>query len=96
MNYVIYYLVIINISALLLMKIDKSAARKRRSRISERSLFIIALLGASIGIVIGMYMFNHKTRKRRFKLGLPLILILQIVLILYIINDLQLSLVTYW
>ena len=81
-NFIIY-LVIINIVAFLAMWIDKQNAKKGKWRISETALFILAILGGSIGGMIGMYTFRHKTKKPRFTIGFPVILILEI--IIYII-----------
>ncbi len=72
------YLVIINIIALLAMYIDKRRAKKGKRRIPEKTLFILVALGGGIGGIIGMYVFRHKTKKVRFIVGFPLILILEI------------------
>lgn len=71
------YLILINALGLMLMHVDKSLARKKQWRIPERVLFLVAALGGSIGVLMGMYAFRHKTRKLRFQLGIPLILALQ-------------------
>ncbi len=63
------------------MLTDKRRAIKGAWRISEASLLTVAILGGSIGSICGMYAFRHKTRHLKFKLGLPLILILQLLLI---------------
>lgn len=86
-KYFILYLIIINIIAFLAMYIDKRKAKYGKWRIQEQSLFILALIGGSIGAIIGMYTFRHKTKKLRFSIGFPIILILQIVLIISIWND---------
>ncbi len=72
------YLLIINIIALLAMYIDKRKAKKGKIRIPEKTLFILVALGGGIGGIIGMYVFRHKTKKVRFIVGFPLILILEI------------------
>jgi len=76
----ILYLIIINIVTFLAMWIDKRKARKGKWRISESALFILAILGGSIGEIIGMYTFRHKTKKHRFTIGLPVILIIEILI----------------
>ncbi len=76
----ILYLVIINAASLLIMRTDKIRARRGRLRIREATLFAMALWGGSLGCLMGMYIFRHKTRKRRFRLGMPLILAAQILL----------------
>lgn len=74
------YLVFMNCFGFLLMGIDKKKAEKHLWRIPEKSLFLAALFGGSIGSMIGMKVFHHKTRKMIFVVGMPLILILQIAL----------------
>lgn len=86
-KYFIIYLIIINLIAFLAMYLDKRKARYGKWRIPEQSLFILALIGGSIGAIIGMYTFRHKTKKYRFSIGFPVILVLQIVLIFSIWND---------
>ncbi|MBO7386599.1 MAG: DUF1294 domain-containing protein [Lachnospiraceae bacterium] len=76
------YLVIINIVGFAMMGIDKKKAKKRSFRIPEASLFIIAVIGGSLGTIAGMYFFRHKTRHWYFVYGMPAILILQIILAL--------------
>ena len=86
-KYFIIYLIIINLIAFLAMYLDKRKARYGKWRIPEQSLFILALIGGSVGAIIGMYTFRHKTKKYRFSIGFPVILVLQIVLIFSIWND---------
>ncbi len=78
------YLVLINLAAFLLMGIDKSRARRELWRIPEKVLFGSALLGGSVGAIAGMFFFRHKTRHLSFRLGLPVILLLQIVLYIWL------------
>jgi uncharacterized membrane protein YsdA (DUF1294 family) len=66
-----------NIIGLFAMGIDKEKAKKRAWRIPERTLFLISLLGGSIGTWLGMYLFRHKTKHGYFVVGMPAILILQ-------------------
>lgn len=74
------YLVLINLIAFALMAADKRRARKHRWRIPEHTLFAAALLGGSVGAILGMYLCHHKTRHWYFVVGMPLILLLQLVL----------------
>ena len=74
------YLLIINAIAFCLMLIDKYKARKNLWRIPEATLISTALLGGSIGALIGMYTVRHKTRHAKFTIGIPLILLAQIAL----------------
>ena len=76
------YLVLVNAAALALMLADKKKARRGAWRIPEATLLGIAVFGGSIGAIIGMYLFRHKTRHMKFSLGLPLILAVQIVFLL--------------
>ena len=78
----IIYLIIVNIIAFLAMFIDKKKAEKNRWRIKESTLLILALIGGSIGAIAGMYVFHHKTQKPWFYIGIPIIIILQILLII--------------
>lgn len=82
---VIVYLLCINLIGILIMYIDKKKAKYGRWRISEKALLIVALLGGSIGTIIGMYWFRHKTQKIKFTLGFPTILISEIVIITYFV-----------
>lgn len=86
MNYFLLYLLLINAAAFVLMLADKVKARKNRWRIPERTLIGSALLGGSIGALLGMYTFHHKTRHLKFTLGVPAILIAQIALAVFLIT----------
>ena len=77
------YLFLMNLAGFLAMLIDKRRARKKDWRIRERTLFLLAILGGSIGSLSGMYIFRHKTRHWYFVLGMPLILFLQTALTLF-------------
>ena len=80
---VIIYLIVINIVGFFAMGIDKWKAKKNAWRIPENTLFGITALGGGLGTIAGMYTFRHKTQKPKFTIGLPVILILEIVLIVY-------------
>lgn len=75
------YLLVINLEGFALMGIDKSRARRGRRRIAEATLFIVAALGGSLGVLCGMYAFRHKTLHTSFTAGIPLLLFFQAVLI---------------
>ena len=77
------YLLAINVLACLLMGLDKRRARRNRWRISEKTLFLSAVLGGSVGAIAGMYLFHHKTRHWYFRYGLPALLALQILCFLW-------------
>lgn len=80
----IYY-IIINLVALILMKVDKYKAIKHQYRISERTLMLVAVFGGSLGILLGMYKFRHKNKKIKFYLGVPIIIIMQCIIV-YLLN----------
>lgn len=80
------YIIIINLIGFFLMGIDKRKAIKHAFRIPEATLFLIAIIGGSIGSIAGMYIFRHKTRHWYFVYGMPFIFILQIVLFYFILN----------
>ena len=81
MKYLYIYLVVINVVAFILMAVDKSRARRHRWRIPERTLFLSAVLGGSLGALLGMLLLWHKTRHKMFVLGMPALLVLHIVLL---------------
>ena len=80
MKYLLLYLLLIKVIAFLLMLVDKVKAKKNRWRIPERTLMLSAALGGSVGALLGMYTFRHKTKHIKFTLGVPAILVLQIAL----------------
>ena len=84
---ILVYLMVINIIGFLAMWIDKYKAKKGYWRIPEGTLIIITLLGGGIGTIAGMYKFRHKTKKLKFTVGLPTILIAEIVFIVYFIYN---------
>lgn len=81
MNIFILYLILINLIGFLLMGRDKAKAIKGDFRISEKNLFMLAIVFGSAGILIGMYTFRHKTKHITFKIGIPTLLILNIICI---------------
>ena len=85
-NALLYYLIVITIVTFLVYGIDKWKAKQGSWRISEVSLLILAVIGGSIGALFGMKVWHHKTMHKKFKYGLPLILLAQIALI-YLILD---------
>lgn len=80
------YLVVINIAAFLIYGLDKQKAKRDKWRIPEATLLGLAVIGGSVGALLGMYTFHHKTRKIKFSAGVPLILLIQFVLLYKIIN----------
>ena len=78
---VLYYL-LVNLLGFYAMYTDKLRAKKRAFRIPEATMFAIAIIGGTIGCILGMYTFRHKTRHWHFVYGMPIILVLQILSIL--------------
>lgn len=76
------YLAIVNVVAFATMGIDKWKARKKKYRISEKTLFFLAFIGGSAGIFMGMYHFRHKIRNRKFILQIPIIFFVQLVVVI--------------
>ena len=76
----LFYLVTINALGFLIMLADKEKAKKRLWRIPEATLLTVAALGGSIGCLVGMKVFHHKTRKPKFYIGIPVTLALQLIL----------------
>lgn len=83
MNIILDYLLAVNIATFLLYGIDKYKAKKGRWRISEATLLLMAVIGGSIGAWGGMRLWHHKTMHKKFKYGIPVIIILQVCLVLY-------------
>lgn len=81
---VLLYLIIVNAAAFLLMLADKLKAKRGAWRIPEAALMGIAAIGGSVGALAGMYLFRHKTKHIKFTLGIPVILIGQIALVIWL------------
>lgn len=81
----VLYLIVINILTFLVFGIDKRKARKGRWRIPEATLIGLSAAGGSIGALLGMHLFRHKTQKRKFTLGIPAILIAQAALACFLL-----------
>lgn len=79
---IIVYLLIVNLIGFYMMWSDKRKAKYGKWRIPEQTLFVITALGGGIGTIVGMYKFRHKTKKLKFIVGLPTIVILEIILII--------------
>ena len=83
-QYSLYYLLAVNSLTFLLYGIDKYKAKKGRWRISEATLLTMASIGGSIGAWAGMRTWHHKTMHKKFKYGIPVIIIMQIALVVYL------------
>mgnify|MGYP002514889359 CR=1 FL=1 len=82
---ILLYLLIVNAIAFVLMLADKLRARKNAWRIPEATLLGVAAIGGSIGALMGMYLMRHKTRHLKFTVGIPVILALQVILLIFIL-----------
>ncbi|MGN0350007.1 MAG: DUF1294 domain-containing protein [Roseburia sp.] len=80
---ILIYVICMNLVGILVMGIDKKRAIRHKWRIPEKTLFLVSLLGGSVGTWAGMYLFHHKTKHWYFVVGMPLILILQVVLVYF-------------
>ncbi|MBP2077374.1 DUF1294 domain-containing protein [Oceanobacillus polygoni] len=78
------YLIGVNIMSFLLMYIDKRKAMKKQYRIPERTFWALAILGSALGAYIGMKLFRHKTKHRSFMIGMPILIIVNIISCIYI------------
>ena len=83
-QYSMYYLLAINIVSFFLYGIDKYKAKKNKWRISEATLLMMAVIGGSIGAWVGMRLWHHKTMHKKFKYGIPIIIILQVCLVVFL------------
>ena len=86
MDPLLVYLLLINALGFLLMLVDKYKAKKKLWRIPEATLFTVALVGGSLGCLLGMYTVRHKTKHLTFTMGMPAILAVQIILLVLLFS----------
>ena len=89
MNIILGYLLAVNIATVFLYGIDKYKAKKGRWRISEATLLMMAVIGGSIGAWAGMRLWHHKTMHKKFEYGIPIIIILQVALAVYLLTNID-------
>ena len=82
---VLAYVIVLSLILLILMYTDKQKAIKQQWRISEKTLFILAIFGGAIGGVLGMYLFRHKTKHNRFAFGFSLLAAVQLFLLVQLL-----------
>ena len=80
------YLAVVNILTIIVFGVDKMNAKSNRQRVRIVTLLGLAFIGGSVGALIGMYGFHHKTNKAYFTVGVPLILLMQVVVLFYVMN----------
>ena len=80
------YLAVVNILTIIAFGVDKMNAKSNRQRVRIVTLLGLAFIGGSVGALIGMYVFHHKTKKAYFTVGVPLILLMQVVVLFYVMN----------
>ena len=85
--YILYYLIAINVITFFIYGIDKLKAKKGKWRIPESTLLLLAIIGGSIGAWFGIKVWHHKTLHKKFKYGIPLIVIIQIAIAIYIFRE---------
>ena len=88
-QYSMYYLLAINALSFILFGLDKYKAKKGKWRISEATLLTMAAIGGSIGAWAGMRLWHHKTMHKKFKYGIPVIIILQVALAVYLLTNFE-------
>lgn len=81
------YLLVINVLALIFYDIDKQKAIHNKWRIKESTLLGLSLIGGSLGALLGMLVFHHKTKKPRFKFGVPAMLIMHVIILFFILKS---------
>ena len=89
MKIILGYLLAVNIATFFLYGIDKYKAKKGRWRISEATLLMMAAIGGSLGAWAGMRLWHHKTMHKKFKYGIPIIIIIQVALAVYLLTNID-------
>lgn len=91
LNLLMIYFIIINIIGFYIMKADKAKARKNEYRISEKTLWLVALFLGATGMTLGMKTFRHKTKHLQFSIGLPVLALLEMALCIYLLYSFVIS-----
>ena len=89
MKYLLVSLIVINVLTFFIYGIDKWKARRNKWRISEAALLWLTVAGGSIGALLGMKVWHHKTMHKKFKYGIPVIIILQVALAVYLLTNFE-------
>lgn len=86
-NVILIFILLMSVSAFVLMGYDKSQAKKRGQRISEKTLWTFAIFGGGIGAYLGMQLFRHKTLHTSFRVGFLMLLIVYVFLVVWLLTD---------
>lgn len=86
-KFTIIYLILVNLSGLILMGLDKKKARSHSRRTAENLFMLIAAIGGSLGVYCGIWIFNHKTRKLKFTLGIPIMALIEFAIVLLYLSN---------
>lgn len=78
--------IIMNLIGLIVMKVDKDRAKKHQYRISENTLWLVAIFGGAVGTTVGMQLYRHKTKHLSFKVGFPILAAAEIILLGYFLS----------
>lgn len=84
----VLYFLVVNLVAFISFGLDKQRAKRKMWRIPESTLLLFSIVGGSVGAGLGMAVFHHKTKHWKFKVGIPLIFVLQVLLLLYVVTKL--------
>lgn len=88
MTVLLVFVIIMNLIGYIIMNIDKQRAKRKEYRISEKTLWTIAILFGAIGMTVGMRQFRHKTKHAQFKIGLPVLSLVNILVVVYLLTEL--------
>ena len=86
---IIGYFVLVNLALMLVMRMDKARAKNHRYRISEKTLWIMALIGGAIGGTLGMQRFRHKTKHKAFMIGFPALAIVDVMVMIILLSSIK-------
>lgn len=86
---IIAYIIVVNIFTIILMRIDKQKAIKNQFRIPERTFFLLSILGGAVGTYIGMKAYRHKTKHGKFTIGIPILIIWNLVAFVYVLLNMS-------
>lgn len=86
LDIIFYWLGLMNLSSIVICIFDKSQAKRGGWRVSEKTLFALSIAGGSVGMYATMCLVRHKTKHKRFMIGLPIIILLQSVILLWLLH----------